>query len=61
LLVHGHGFSVEMLVEVINAGLAKVRVERVSRPAMEVAHVEITDARRKAIGFMVAVDEGSKN
>src|SRR5262249_21480386 len=49
LLVHGHGISIETLVELINAGLAKVRVERVSRPAMEVAHVEITDAGRAAV------------
>jgi hypothetical protein len=50
LLVHGHGVSIEILVQLINAGLAKVRVERVSRPAMEVTHVEITDAGWEAIG-----------
>ena len=49
LLVHGHGVSMEMLVDLIKAGLARVRVERVSRPAMEVTHVEITDAGRKAV------------
>jgi hypothetical protein len=41
-----------VIVELINAGLATVRVERVSRPAMEVAHLEITDAGRKAISAL---------
>jgi hypothetical protein len=50
--VHGHGVPVETLVELIKAGLARVRVERVSRPAMEVTHVEITDAGRQAISAL---------
>jgi hypothetical protein len=49
LLVHGHGVSIDAFVELIEAGLAKVRVERVSRPAMEVTQVKITDAGRLAI------------
>jgi hypothetical protein len=50
LLVYAHKVPIEVLVELIKAGLAKVRVERLGRPAIEVAHVEITDAGRKAIG-----------
>jgi hypothetical protein len=42
LLVFGHGIEVEALVELINAGLAKVRVDRLRQPAMEVRHIEIT-------------------
>jgi hypothetical protein len=46
LLIHGHGVSIETLVDLIEVGLAKARVERVSRPAMEVTHVGIGRSRR---------------
>jgi hypothetical protein len=36
-------------VELIDAGLAAVRIRRVTRPSMEVTHVEITPAGREAI------------
>jgi hypothetical protein len=41
LLVYAHKVPIEVLVELVNAGLARVRIERLGRPAMEVAHVEI--------------------
>jgi hypothetical protein len=45
-----HGFSIEMLVELINAGLASAATERVvaGGQAIEVARVRITDAGRRA-------------
>jgi len=49
LLVHGHQISVEVLVELINEGLALVKVEKFGRPTIEVARMQITDAGRAAI------------
>ena len=48
LLVHTYGVSIELLVELSEAGLAKVRVERVVGPPTGVKHVEITEAGREA-------------
>jgi hypothetical protein len=42
LIVHAHGVPLEVLVKLINAGLAKVRVGRIARPRVEVAR---SDAR----------------
>ena len=53
LLVHGHRVPIEVLVKLIEAGLAKVRVERVSRPVIEVTYVEITDAGRVAVSAAI--------
>jgi hypothetical protein len=47
-----HGFSIDMMVELVRAGLATARAERVvagGKP-IEVARVRITDAGRRAIG-----------
>jgi hypothetical protein len=46
----GHGFTVEMLVE-LAAGLVTATAERVvaGKRSMEVARVRITDAGRKAL------------
>jgi hypothetical protein len=52
LLVYAHGIAIEVLAELIERGLAKVRVEKLVRPAVEVAHVEITDAGREAISVL---------
>src|SRR5215831_5014917 len=37
LLVHGHKVQVEVLVELVNAGLVVASVEKLARPAIEVA------------------------
>jgi hypothetical protein len=46
-----HGFSIEMMVEMINAGLATATSERVVAGSrkIEVATVRITDAGRMAL------------
>jgi len=47
-----HGFSIDMMVELVRAGLATARAERVvagGKP-IEVARVRITDAGHRAIG-----------
>jgi hypothetical protein len=46
-----HGFSIDMMVEVVNAGLATATAERVVAGArtIEVARVRITDAGRRAL------------
>jgi len=49
LLVHGHNVPVEVLVELVNAGLALVSVEKLARPLIEVARLTITDTGREAI------------
>jgi hypothetical protein len=49
MLVYAHGIASEVLAELIEHGLAKVRVEKLGRPPIEVAHVEITDAGREAL------------
>jgi hypothetical protein len=49
LLVYAHQVPVEVRVELIDAGLAAVRIEKLGRPAIEVSYVEITDAGREAI------------
>jgi hypothetical protein len=43
-----HGFSIEMMVELVNAGLASATPERVraGNKTMEVARVRITEAGR---------------
>jgi hypothetical protein len=47
-----HGFSIDMLVELINTGLASASTERVvaGRLPMEVTRVRITEAGRRALG-----------
>jgi hypothetical protein len=46
-----HGFSIEMMVEMINAGLATATAERVVAGSrkIEVARVKITDAGRRVL------------
>jgi hypothetical protein len=46
-----HGFSIDMMVELVNAGLASASVERVvaGRLPLEVTRVRITEAGRRAI------------
>ena len=46
-----HGFTVEMLVDLVRAGLATAKTDRIvagGRP-MEVARVRITDADRRSL------------
>lgn len=47
-----HGFSIDMMVELVNAGLASASTERVvaGGKTVEVAWVRITEARRRALG-----------
>jgi hypothetical protein len=47
-----HGFTVEMLVELVRAGLATAKAERMvtSSRTFEVARVRITEAGRLALG-----------
>jgi hypothetical protein len=47
-----HGFPIDMMVELVNAGLASVTTERVVAGGlkMEVARVRITEAERRALG-----------
>src|SRR5262245_39831231 len=46
-----HGFTIELLVELINAGLASAQSERVvaGNKTIEVATVRITEAGRRAL------------
>jgi hypothetical protein len=46
-----HGFTVDTLVEMINAGLASASVERVvaGKHRIEVARLRITEAGRRAL------------
>jgi hypothetical protein len=46
-----HGFSIDMMVEMINTGLASASTERVvaAGRTIEVARVRITDARWQAL------------
>jgi hypothetical protein len=47
-----HGFTVEQMVELVRAGLASVKTERMmagTQPIM-VAHVRITEAGRRVLG-----------
>jgi hypothetical protein len=47
-----HGFTVGMMVELVNAGLASASTERVvaGRLPMEVTRVRITEVGRRALG-----------
>jgi hypothetical protein len=48
---NAHGFTVEMLVDLVRAGLATAKTDRIvagGRP-MEVARVRITDADRRSL------------
>jgi hypothetical protein len=47
-----HGFSIEQMVELVNAGLATAKAERMvaSSRTFEVARVRITEAGRLALG-----------
>jgi hypothetical protein len=47
-----HGFTVEQMVEIVRAGLATAKAERVvaGRLPMEVTRVRITEAGRRALG-----------
>jgi hypothetical protein len=51
VLLFAHGVTVEMLVELIRAGLATASTERVGGGgrAMEIARVRITEAGRRAL------------
>jgi hypothetical protein len=46
-----HGFSIDMMVELVNGGLASVTTERMvaGKHRIEVARVRITDAGRRAL------------
>jgi hypothetical protein len=46
-----HGFSIDMMVELVNGGLASVTTERmvVGGERIEVAVVRITEAGRRAL------------
>jgi hypothetical protein len=46
-----HGFSIDMMVELVNGGLASVTTERVlaGRERIEVATLRITEAGRRAL------------
>jgi hypothetical protein len=46
-----HGFTVDMLVEIINTGLASASTERAvaGRRTMQVTRVRITEAGRRAL------------
>jgi hypothetical protein len=50
-LMMAHGFTVEMLVDLIRAGLATAEAERVMAGgrSMEVARVRITEAGRRVL------------
>jgi len=50
LLVHGHHVQVEVLVELVNAGLAAVSVKKLARPKIEITRLTIAPAGREAIG-----------
>ena len=45
-----HGVGTGVLVELVNAGLASVTVEKLGRPRIEITRVTITDSGRAAIG-----------
>jgi hypothetical protein len=47
-----HGFTIEQMVELVNAGLATATAERVVAGSrkIEVARVQITEAGRRALG-----------
>ena len=49
MLVRVHGVAIEVLVDLINDGLATVTVEKLARPRIEVARVTITDAGRALV------------
>ena len=46
-----HGFTIDLLVELVRSGLATAQAERVvaGGRAMEIARVRITDAGRRAL------------
>jgi hypothetical protein len=46
-----HGFTIDMLANIILAGLATVKIERMvaGRRQIDVVHVRITDAGRRAL------------
>jgi hypothetical protein len=50
-IVQAHGFSIDMMVELVRAGLATIRAERMvaGRRTIEVARVQITEAGRSAV------------
>jgi hypothetical protein len=50
-LMLAHGFSIPLMVELINGGLASASVERViaGRQKIEVARVRITEAGRRML------------
>jgi len=51
--MRAHGFSIDMMVEIVNAGLASVTSERVLAGGlkMEVARVRITEAGRRTLAY----------
>jgi hypothetical protein len=50
-LMLAHGFSIELLVELVHAGLARASAERAvtGRHPIEVTRVRITEAGRRAL------------
>jgi hypothetical protein len=50
-IMRAHGFTIEMLAEIIIAGLATVSTERVvaGGRSIEVTHVRISDAGRRTL------------
>jgi hypothetical protein len=58
-----HGFTIDMLVEVVNAGLASATTERVvaAGRTIEVARVRITEAGRRALaGTTINLDASGR-
>lgn len=58
-----HGFSIDMMVELVNAGLATATAERVvaGRRTIEVARVRITEAGRRALaGTTINLDASGR-
>jgi hypothetical protein len=50
-IIVAHGFAVDMLADLIRAGLATARIERVvaGGRAIEVVRVRVTDAERRVL------------
>jgi Trk K+ transport system NAD-binding subunit len=48
-LLLANGVSIDVMVEIINAGLAVAHVQQLARPRIEVTVVQITSAGRLAV------------
>jgi hypothetical protein len=53
-ILHAHGFSIDMMIELVKAGLATTKRERMvaDGPKTDVVRVRITDAGRQALAKM---------